>query len=93
MSKETATGGVKQVDFSERWSFADVAFIVEGKQLWANRAILAMWSPVFQAMFGSDFKERQLSEIPLPEKKYDSVRELLCVTHPPNKEITGCRFL
>ena len=87
MSK--AATGVKQVDFSTKWSYADVAFVVEGKRLFANRAILAMWSPVFEAMFGSDFKERNLAEIELPGKKYDSIRELLCVMHPPNKEITG----
>ena len=88
MSKDAATADGKQVDFSEPWSFGDVAFIVEGRSLWANKAILSMWSPVFQAMFGSDFKERNSTEIPLPEKKYNSFRELLCVTHPPNKEIS-----
>lgn len=89
MSKETATGGKKQVDFSERWSYADIAFVVEGKRLWANRAILAMWSPVFEAMFGSDFKERNSTEIELPGKKFDNVKELLAITHPPNKDITA----
>jgi hypothetical protein len=87
MSRDNA--GAKQVDFSTKWSYADVAFVVEGKRLWASRAVLAMWSPVFEAMFGSDFKERNLAEIELPGKKFDNIRELLSVTHPPNKEITG----
>jgi BTB/POZ domain len=87
MSK--AATGAKQLDFSVKWSYADVTFVVEGKRLWANRAVLAMWSPVFEAMFASDFKERNLAEIELPGKKYDNIQELLSVTHPPNKEITG----
>jgi len=89
MSKEASSSSAKQVDFTQQWSFADIAFVVEGKRLWANRAILAMWSPVFEAMFGSDFKEKNLSEIELPGKKFDSMLELLAVTHPPNREITG----
>ena len=88
MSKE-ASSSAKQVDFTQQWSFADVAFVVEGKRLWANRAVLAMWSPVFEVMFGSDFKEKNLTEIELPGKKFDSMLELLAVTHPPNREITG----
>ena len=89
MSKAATSGGTKQVDFSDKWSYADVTFLVEGKRLWANRAILAMWSPVFEAMFGSDFKEKNATEIELPGKKFDSIRELLAVTHPPNKEISS----
>jgi len=89
MSKEASASSVKQVDFTQQWSFADIAFVVEGKRLWANRAVLAMWSPVFEAMFGSDFKEKNLAEIELPGKKFDSLLELLAVTHPPNREITG----
>jgi hypothetical protein len=89
MSKETTRSGTKQVNFSEQWSYADIAFVVEGKRLWACRAILAMWSPVFEAMFGSNFKEKNASEIELPGKKYDDVNELLAVIHPPNKEISS----
>ena len=89
MSKEASASSAKQVDFTQQWSFADITFVVEGKRLWANRAVLAMWSPVFEAMFGSDFKEKNLREIELPGKKFDSMLELLTVTHPPNKEITG----
>ena len=89
MSKEASAGSTKQVDFTQQWSFADISFVVEDKCLWANRAILAMWSPVFEAMFGSDFKEKTMTRIELPGKTVDSMLELLSVTHPPNREITG----
>jgi len=88
MSKESSSSA-KQVDFTRQWPFADIAFVVEGKRLWASRAVLALWSPVFEAMFGSDFKEKSMGEIELPGKKFDAMLELFAVTHPPNREITG----
>ncbi|KAL8589108.1 hypothetical protein ACOMHN_017271 [Nucella lapillus] len=48
----------------------DVTLVVEGRQLRMNRAILAHHSPVFHAMFYSDFKEKGETSVPLPGEKY-----------------------
>ena len=39
------------VNFTAPWTFADITFVVEGRRLYAAKMILAMWSPVFDAMF------------------------------------------
>lgn len=38
-----------------------------------------MWSPVFMKMFSSEFKEKSMTEIPLPEKKASEFEELLII--------------
>lgn len=48
-----------------------VTLEVEGRQLHANRAVLAHFSPVFKAMLcDADFKEKSQDVVPLPNKKY-----------------------
>ncbi|XP_064630329.1 BTB and MATH domain-containing protein 38-like [Lineus longissimus] len=77
----------KPVDFTHPWRHGDITFKVEGKRLYANKTILSMWSPVFEAMFTNDFKEKNAMEIKLPEKEYEEVLELMKVIHPPNKQV------
>jgi hypothetical protein len=36
--------------------------------MYCNKAILSIWSPVFETMFKSNFKEKESSEINLPGK-------------------------
>ncbi len=78
-----------KVDFSQPWAYADIVLLVEEKRLYASKMILSMWSPVFEAMFQDNFKEKNAKEIQLPGKKYNDVLEMLHVLHPPNKEICG----
>jgi hypothetical protein len=40
-------------------------------------------------MFKSNFKEKESSEINLPDKNYDDIYELLQVIYPPNKAVTA----
>ena len=40
-----------------------------------------MWSPVFEKMFTSEFKEKKSSEIPLPGKKAIEIKELLFIIY------------
>ena len=49
----------------------DVILEVEGRQIHVNRQMLADHSPVFQGMFESDFKEKHMDNIPLPDKKFE----------------------
>jgi len=47
----------------------DVILIVDNRKIYANKAILSIWSPVFETMFKSNFKEKESSEISLPGNK------------------------
>jgi len=59
-----------------------------------------MWSPVFEKMFTSEFKEKTSCEIPLPDKKASEIKELLLIIYPTKtgkawKTVTNenCYFL
>ena len=84
-----------KTDFTKSWRYADITFMVEDKPLYACKMVLAMWSPVFEAMFSDNFKERNAKEIRLPDKNHDDMVELMKVLHPPNQEICGefCVYL
>ncbi len=85
MSEVTANG----VDFKKEWAYSDIVFMVEDKKVYASKMILSMWSPVFEAMFSDNFKEKNAKEINLPGKIFEDVVEMMDVLHPPNKEIEG----
>lgn len=53
----------------------DVILEVEGMHLHARKQVLADNSPVFERMFKSDFKEKDLTKIPLPGKKFKDIVE------------------
>ena len=84
-------------DFSEPLQLSDVALVVEEQRFHVHRSTLAFWSPVFERMFTSDFKEKNSNEIPLPGKKASEVKELLQIMYPSLEEkvITSdnCYFL
>ena len=84
-------------DFSEPWKFSDVVLVVEEQRFHVHRSTLAFWSPVFERMFASDFKEKDSDQIPLPGKKASEVHELLQIMYPSmeGKVITrnNCYFL
>ena len=66
VSRNGATG---PPDFSVPWKCSDVVLVVERQKFHVHRYTLAMWSPVFEKMFTSEFKEKNSCEIPLPGKK------------------------
>ena len=68
-------------DFSEPWKCSDVVLVVEDQKFHVHRYTLAMWSPVFEKMFTSEFKEKKSCEIPLPGKKASEIRELLLIIY------------
>lgn len=80
-------------DFSEPWMFSDVVLVVKDpnprvkdRKFHVHRFVLAMWSPVFRKMFSSEFKEKSMTEIPLPEKKASEFEELLLIIYPAASE-------
>ena len=78
------------INFTQPWTYSDITFIVEvTKKVYANKMILSMWSPVFEAMFRDNFKEKTAKEIDLPGKEFKSVVEMMEVLHPPNKDISS----
>ena len=81
--------GGGEIDFAETWRFADIVFVVEGRQLHANKTILSLWSPVFDAMLQGHFREKEAEEIRLPGKSFSELLELMRVLHPPNADICG----
>lgn len=78
------------IDFSQQWSYSDIIFVIEDtKKVYANKMILSLWSPVFEAMFRDNFKEKTAKEIELPGKEFKSIIEMMEVLHPPNKDISS----
>ena len=80
---------MEQFDFTKPTPFYDIIINVEDKKLYCNRAFLAIWSPVFETMFKSNFRERDSMEINLPGKSFDDIKELLAVIYPPNRPIVA----
>ena len=87
-------------DFSVPWKCSDVVLVVERQKFHVHRYTLAMWSPVFEKMFTSEFKEKNSCEIALPGKKASEIMELLLVIYPTKsgnawKTVTNenCYFL
>ena len=92
-----STASPGQLDFSEPWKLSDVVLVVEEQRFHVHRSTLAFWSPVFERMFTSDFKEKNSDEIPLPGKKASEIKELLQVMYPSLEEKVinsdNCYFL
>ncbi|XP_068748502.1 BTB and MATH domain-containing protein 36-like isoform X2 [Montipora capricornis] len=83
--------------FSEPWKLSDVVLVVEDQRFHVHRGTLAFWSPVFERMFTTDFKEKDNAEISLPGKKASEFEEMLQMMYPSLEEklITqrNCYFL
>lgn len=68
--------------FEVRDEESDIVLVVDGKNLYASKSILAIRSPVFQAMFRHDFKEKHSKRITLETTKYDAMVNLLEQIYP-----------
>ena len=84
-------------DFLVPWKLSDVVLVVEDQKFHVHRSFLAVWSPVFEKMFTSEFKEKNSDEIPLPGKKASEIKQLLYMMYPSleEKQVTkeNCYFL
>ena len=79
---------VKPGPFETAESTTDIVFVVEGRKLHFNKAVLSMCSPVFQRMFTADFREKEAKEIPLPGKEYWNMVEFFQQIHPVYASVT-----
>ena len=84
--RKRATESATQLDFSKPWKSSDVILLVENQKFHVHRNVLALWSPVFETMFTSNFSEKKKREIRLPGKKAASVKSFLLMIYPPGKE-------
>ncbi|KAK0425658.1 hypothetical protein QR680_009305 [Steinernema hermaphroditum] len=85
--------GVKKsptFDFrSAQPNISDVVLLVDGVRLYVSKAYLALYSPVFNAMFFSKFSERTMREIQIEDVLLEEFIELLNVVYPSHKSITA----
>ena len=98
MATTGKAGSAGPPHFSRSWKFSDAVLVVEGQKLHVHRSTMAIWSPVFDTMFTSDFKEKNSAEIPLPGKKANEIKLLLQIMYDTswNKSILtkgNCYFL
>ncbi|GMS99507.1 hypothetical protein PENTCL1PPCAC_21682 [Pristionchus entomophagus] len=66
----------------------DIALVINGEKIYASKAILASYSPVFLTMFNGDFDEKNNNEIVLKEIDRDELIEMLHVIYPTHKKIS-----
>ena len=76
-------------DFTSPDEMSSVTLVIEDHKLYVHREVLAAWSPVFKSMFVRDFKEKEMKEIQLPDKRVDDFVELLHCIYPPIKPVSG----
>ena len=79
--------------FSEPWEDSDMILMVEDEKFHVHRAILTVSSPVFKAMFKSEFNEAIANEVSLPEKKANEILDFLKQLYAQEREeITSKHF-
>ncbi|XP_060567050.1 TD and POZ domain-containing protein 3-like [Ruditapes philippinarum] len=76
--------------FTEPSWRTDLCLVVEGTKLYVAKVILSLASPVFDAMFQSDFKEKSNDELELPGKKLRDVLEFLRCIYPNTYTQINC---
>lgn len=70
------------VDFSKPSPERNIVLLVEEHQLYVSKEALSLYSSVFRNLFYGHFKESNQDSIPLPEKSYSDVLELLKCLFP-----------
>jgi hypothetical protein len=68
---------------------SDGILVIDGIRLHISKAYLALYSPVFHAMFFSRFSERDMKEIPVEDVIPEEFMELLNVVYPSHKPISA----
>ena len=58
-------------------TLSDVTFLVEGQKFHAHRIALLASSDTFRAMFDGHYREKDASEIPIPNIRYEVFRKMM----------------
>uniref|UniRef100_A0A0K0EEW2 BTB domain-containing protein n=1 Tax=Strongyloides stercoralis TaxID=6248 RepID=A0A0K0EEW2_STRER len=84
--------GIKQTktfNFTQLQNLAsDISMNVDGINITVNKDYLSLYSPVFKAMFYSNFAESNMKSITLKDVNIDEFIELLEVIYPSHKPIS-----
>ena len=67
--------------FKDKWDDSDTILVVEDTKFHVHRQLLSLMSPVFKAMFSSDFREKGQREIPLPGKEAKVFLDFLLIVY------------
>ncbi|GMT01355.1 hypothetical protein PENTCL1PPCAC_23529 [Pristionchus entomophagus] len=74
---------------SPSMDLSDTALVINGVKLHISRQYLALYSPVFAAMFYGRFQEREKTEIPIEDVILEEFMELLEVVYPSHKAVSA----
>lgn len=81
----------RRLDFQSEWNNSDQVLVVQNKELHVHRCMLSLWSPVFDRMFNSNFKEKESRRVELKGKLLTEIEELLHVLYE-RADITDDNF-
>ncbi|GMT02086.1 hypothetical protein PENTCL1PPCAC_24260, partial [Pristionchus entomophagus] len=68
---------------------SDVIMKIGGKKLHVSKELLAVHSPVFEAMFFGNYAENGKEEVEVKDVVYEEFLDLLSVIYPDSEEIKG----
>uniref|UniRef100_A0A8R1IEQ6 BTB domain-containing protein n=1 Tax=Caenorhabditis japonica TaxID=281687 RepID=A0A8R1IEQ6_CAEJA len=89
VQKVLGVRNVPKYDFGAmQTNMCDMTLLINKQRLFVNKAYLALYSPVFYAMFFSNFQEREKTQVELEDVAIDEFRELLHVIYPCHKPVT-----
>ncbi|CAA91323.1 BTB and MATH domain-containing protein 38 [Caenorhabditis elegans] len=90
VQKVLGVRNVPKYDFGAmQTNICDMTLVINKQKLFVNKAYLALYSPVFYAMFFSNFQEREKTQVELEDVVLEEFRELLHVIYPCHKPITS----
>jgi len=64
-------------EFVNNPTLSDVTFLVEGQKFHAHRIALLASSDTFRAMFDGHYREKDASEIPIPNIRFEVFRKMM----------------
>ena len=70
--------------FSQPWKDSDLVLVVEDKEFHVHRALLAMHSEAFKAMFNEKFKDAEKDRIELKDDNYQAMLLFIKLLYPAN---------